>query len=383
VDDASGLYHLKQVRASARGADPTALPGTGSTLDGTVYGAAPANEPRPVEHWQVAGPPTNERLASWGAVLADTHVPFEVRATGNTPSLFNGAVSRCAFGELTLVDCVCTPFAGYGSGTPPDDTRGEFVGLQWVRQGLERVGSGDALTMTAGDLILWDGTRPTEVEVLAPFFKRTLLLPRNRVLSECPQLGDAGAIRIGSAVGSARLLTRYLNALAIELPSLNVQEAEVAVRTLYDLLAEALRPAVPSSREARRTAQRASVRRYIYDNLSDPALTPPRIAAANAMSLRALHALFEETDESVAQMIRRERLRRAFDDLTGTRDESVSDVALRWGFSDAAHFSRVFKREYGMSPSDLRDVSRNRRERTTHCARIAKRSAPSRRYYCV
>ncbi len=237
--------------------------------------------------------------------------------------------------------------------------------------------------MTAGDLILWDGTRPTEVEVLAPFFKRTLLLPRNRVLSECPQLGDAEAIRIGSDVGSARLLTRYLNALAIELPSLSTQEADVAVRTLYDLLAEALRPAVPSSREARRTALRASVRRYIYDHLSDPRLTPPRIAAANAMSVRALHALFEETDESVAQMIRRERLRRAFDDLTGSREESVSDVALRWGFSDAAHFSRVFKREYGVSPSDLRDVSRSRRERTTHRARIAKRPTPSRRYYCV
>ena len=89
----------------------------------------------------------------------------------------------------------CTPFAGHGSGTPPDDIRGEFVGLQWVSQGVERVGRGDVLTMTAGDLILSDGTKPAEVEVLEPFFKRTLLLPRKRVLNECPQLGDAGAIR--------------------------------------------------------------------------------------------------------------------------------------------------------------------------------------------
>ncbi len=326
---------------------------------------------------------TSERLVSWGSVLAATHVPFEIRATNNTPPLFNGTVSRCAFGELALLDCVCTPFAGYGSGTFPDDIRGEFVGLQWVRQGVERVGRGDVLTMSAGDLILWDGTKPAEVEVLETFFKRTLLLPRKRVLSECPQLGDAGAIRIGSDTGSARLLVRYLNALAIELTSLSDLEAKVAVRTVYDLLAEALRPAAPSSREARRTALRASVRRYIHDNLSDPRLSPPRIAAANAMSVRALHALFEETDESVAQTIRRERLRRAFDDLTDSSDDSVLDIALRWGFSDAAHFSRVFKREYGLSPSDVREGSHDRRERTMHRARIAKRSGPTRRYYCV
>ena len=181
---------------------------------------------------------------------------------------------------------------------------------------------------------------------------------------------------IGSNTGSARLLVRYLNALAIELTSLSQLEAKVAVRTVYDLLAEALRPAAPSSREARRTALRASVRRYIHDNLSDPRLSPPRIAAANAMSVRALHALFEETDESVAQTIRRERLRRAFDDLTDSLDDSVLDIALRWGFSDAAHFSRVFKREYGLSPSDVREGSQDRRERTMHRARIAKRSTP-------
>ncbi len=236
--------------------------------------------------------------------------------------------------------------------------------------------------MTAGDLILWDGTKPAEVEVLEPFFKRTLLLPRKRVLNECPQLGDAGAIRIGSDTGSARLLVRYLNALAIELTSLSQLEAKVAVRTVYDLLAEALRPAAPSSREARRTALRASVRRYIHDNLSDPRLSPPRIAAANAMSVRALHALFEETDESVAQTIRRERLRRAFDDLTDSLDDSVLDIALRWGFSDAAHFSRVFKREYGLSPSDVREGSQDRCRLTLHRARIPN-AAPTRRYYCV
>jgi AraC-like DNA-binding protein len=32
----------------------------------------------------------------------------------------------------------------------------------------------------------------------------------------------------------------------------------------------------------------------------------------------------------------------------------VSVLATRWGLTDAAHFSRVFKTEYGMSPRAFR-----------------------------
>jgi AraC-like DNA-binding protein len=34
--------------------------------------------------------------------------------------------------------------------------------------------------------------------------------------------------------------------------------------------------------------------------------------------------------------------------------KSVSAVAARWGFLDAAHFSRTFRDAFGMSPTDWR-----------------------------
>lgn len=36
---------------------------------------------------------------------------------------------------------------------------------------------------------------------------------------------------------------------------------------------------------------------------------------------------------------------------------SVTDIAFRWGFCDAAHFSRVFKRAFGSTPSDVRHAA--------------------------
>ncbi|MCJ9728672.1 AraC family transcriptional regulator [Bradyrhizobium sp. PRIMUS42] len=34
----------------------------------------------------------------------------------------------------------------------------------------------------------------------------------------------------------------------------------------------------------------------------------------------------------------------------------MTDVALRWGFNDLSHFSRSFRRRFGMSPREYRNL---------------------------
>jgi AraC-like DNA-binding protein len=98
----------------------------------------------------------------------------------------------------------------------------------------------------------------------------------------------------------------------------------------------------------------ARVRAAIDENLADPGLRPPLIAAAHGISLRTLHTLFAEHGESVSGYIRRQRLARCRADLLRPGPLSITEAAFRWGFTDSAHFSRVFKAEYGRSPRDLR-----------------------------
>jgi AraC-like DNA-binding protein len=99
---------------------------------------------------------------------------------------------------------------------------------------------------------------------------------------------------------------------------------------------------------------RAEIRRYVRTHLQDTTLGPTAIARAYSMSVRALHALFEDADESVAGLVRRERLARCIEDLQQPNGGSVTEIAFRWGFSDAAHFSRLFKRAFGVTPSEVR-----------------------------
>lgn len=309
------------------------------------------------ERWRIHQPADRHGTAGeWERILASTHIGFDVRFGHRTPARFQGSVVRRRFGELTLVDCVCAPFSGHHALIQPD-VDDSTIGFQTVRRGTERVRhkSGEN-TVTAGQAVLWDGSQPVDVDVVEPLVKRTLILPRERVLAVCPRVGDPRALLTLGENPSARLLSRYLSSLADEIPRLAADDP--AIRTMTDIALELLRatiePSVPGDRAAAREAQRADVRRYIREHLQDPRLCPESIARAHALSLRSLHALFEGTGESVAAFVRRSRLTQCHADLELPNTGTVTEIALRWGFPDAAHFSTAFKREFGRTPRDVR-----------------------------
>jgi transcriptional regulator GlxA family with amidase domain len=98
------------------------------------------------------------------------------------------------------------------------------------------------------------------------------------------------------------------------------------------------------------------MRQHIEANLGDPELSPAGIAAAHFMSTRQLHNIFHEADTTVAGWIRTRRLEHCRRDLRDPilGDRPVGAIAARWGFLDAAHFSRTFRLAFGEPPSAYR-----------------------------
>jgi AraC family transcriptional regulator, positive regulator of tynA and feaB len=312
------------------------------------------------ERWRAHGATVQRRLESWSEILATTHISFEVRETARTPTEFQGAVIRRRLGDLMLVDCAASPFLGVHDDrmVNPTGSSENILGFQFVCKGVELVREKSReVALRPGDVVLWDGLQPTEVEIIEPFYKRTLMFPRDEVLALCPRLAEAESLPALDRNGPARLLVRYMNALALELPQLEPGARIAAANAALELLRAAVEPRLPTNRGAERAALRADIRRYVRRHLQDADLGPASIAAAYAMSVRALHALFEDSDASVATLVRTERLARCREDLQRPNGGSVTEIAFRWGFCDAAHFSRVFKREFGVTPSEVRHVA--------------------------
>ncbi|MET8541854.1 AraC family transcriptional regulator [Kitasatospora sp. NPDC004799] len=111
--------------------------------------------------------------------------------------------------------------------------------------------------------------------------------------------------------------------------------------------------------EARSTMDETLVTRimaYARAHLADRDLTPERIAAEHAVSLRRLYTLLSGAGISLEQWLIAERLGKARRMLAAARYDrlTVAAVSARCGFSSPSHFSRRFQAAYGVSPSEWR-----------------------------
>lgn len=205
-----------------------------------------------------------------------------------------------------------------------------------------------------GQLILWDSETARDFEIIDPHHELYLLLPRSRVSAGLAEAAAraSGAIAAGPGSGLLAIAAQQLGTIYRELDQLSDAALTIACQSLFDVLDCAL-----STAEQRPTASAAllrGVRQYIEDNLDDINLGPSTIAAAHGISVRTLHQLFSSTGTTVGRWIRDRRLKACYRALShGGSSETVTDVAFRWGFNDAAHFSRCFKRAFGVTPSSV------------------------------
>lgn len=98
---------------------------------------------------------------------------------------------------------------------------------------------------------------------------------------------------------------------------------------------------------------------FIECQLSATNLDTELVAAHCHVSSRYLHAIFARHSLSVSGHIRENRLqqcRRALLDPAMSH-QSIIDIACRWGFSDPSHFGRVYRKRFGLSPSEERVAS--------------------------
>jgi AraC-like DNA-binding protein len=105
-----------------------------------------------------------------------------------------------------------------------------------------------------------------------------------------------------------------------------------------------------------RVAHRNRALRHIRAHLPDRDLTPTRVAEDCGLSLAYLHEIFRGSGRGVEATIFAERLERAgvvllAPDHAGSQ---IATIAYRLGFSDPAHFTRAFRRHFGVSPSEWR-----------------------------
>lgn len=153
---------------------------------------------------------------------------------------------------------------------------------------------------------------------------------------------------------------------------------------LFALIAHGLDDACESARALYVLNRKQAMGRYIDAHIDDRDLDARRLAETFGISRAVLFRAFEETG-GVAETITSRRMARAFHRLSRAtpRRGLVGMTAAAAGFSDLAHFSRVFRRHIGTAPSNIVGLTEERAEESKHSSQAtgALREAPLTQIY--
>ena len=215
---------------------------------------------------------------------------------------------------------------------------------------------GNEFTTRPGDLLLTDPTIPIDSRPRSAHDYRRWMLPRAWIEPHLPAGRRPLSAQFAGAHGINGLLQAYLRALNDAIDECDSAELPGVIDNFCRLLALACGGEPGDQRAAARAAKLRQVKDHVALHLSEPDLTPTRVAAAMMISVRQLHLLFEPTGTSFAEYVLGRRLEecRATLESPSNRTRSVTDIAYAWGFNSLASFYRAFNRRFGVSPGMVR-----------------------------
>ncbi|GAA4737418.1 helix-turn-helix domain-containing protein [Nocardioides endophyticus] len=231
----------------------------------------------------------------------------------------------------------------------------EQLNLVFVNRG-ETVVEQDARTATIrpGDFLFYDSSRPFEFRTHGAFDYTILLMPKHR-LGLSAQVYEACTARPQSCRNPIGASARSLTSSLVGSTTLDIDDHRQLA--LQEAVLRAVASLIPTA-DIRPPAEMfvALARAHIRRNLFDPGMSPATVAQAVGISVSYLHRLFSNEQETVAALIREERLQAAMRRLTSPAhaSESISDIGRACGLEDPAHFSRVVRARFGVAPRELR-----------------------------
>ena len=295
----------------------------------------------------------SERLEFWQEIVCKKYVSASAQ-TEVLDDEFAGSLTSGELGPLVVAE-LDAPLH-FWSRKPchvRNDDQDVFIVSLIQRGGGELTQRGRSARLGPGDLVIYDSGATFDYALRA----RTQLvkIPRRLLESKLDRPADFLALKIDRSnplspiLGD--LLTRCLDIdLSRDVGPWIAKRLSSAIVDLLASICDLERDALP---ETQVSAPLERVMRFARANLDDPDLGPEALAAAGPVSVRSLNRLFGALGATPMRWVWSQRLEASRVSLSQGEVRSVTDAAFAHGFSDLGHFSRSFKRTFGISPQKL------------------------------
>ncbi|MBR9885100.1 MAG: helix-turn-helix domain-containing protein [Oceanospirillales bacterium] len=304
-----------------------------------------------------------EKVDFWREVVCNKVVPLDFNVEPNDS--FEGNLRWTQIGDIHLSDIKATPHVALRTLSTIKHSGSDSLIFNLLLSGqcnAEQDGISSQLSaveMHTGMGWLCNAARPYDLRFDQPFHLATLQIPRHMITQNISGVDRLVARNLSSTSQLFPLVQNYILQLAEQRPQFDKAMSERVANNLADLISALLGEHLSGSDSPLSDTKIATlmrVRSFIESNLHDPDLCPNKVAEAMRMSTRYINQLLQSEGTSLSRYIWQRRLDRVSRLLKNpvNQGNNISSYAFACGFNDMTHFSKAFKKQFGMSPSEYR-----------------------------
>lgn len=309
-----------------------------------------------VEVFPLTETPPRERFESFCATIDQVFCPMSIEPGGAGSRVFDASIRMANLGTLRLAHVASTrcsvrrrPEDIARIGDPAYLVKFQLRGRAiWSQRHRE-------VHLNPGDFVIASTTEPYSLRFLEDYSMPVLALSDAVMRDICSDPEQFLGVRMSGEDADCGLLSSFVGQVITRLGRLTAPVLTRSEANILDLLR-----AVLAARAKRRSIpleeQRRAIKTFVRQHLTDHRLSAAMIAQEFGITPRYVHTLFRAESMTIGRYIRSVRLdacRRALEAPTSER-QSLTEVALSFGFYDLSHMSRCFREAFDVSPTEVR-----------------------------
>lgn len=293
---------------------------------------------------------------AWRSAVSDRLATMDLRPTGRNPA--RPSMTARDLGDLLITDWQSPDVEAVRRPAMTKQDADALV-LFTITTGRQIVQTPDETVVLRPGSILVMSTRTTgRIVVPEGLSKRTVRVPLTALAPYDTGPGVPDFLCLDTGTNPlARLAQDFMLGIDAQLDAMSAIDVEGARNALLVLIAGMIRAThAPDPNETDFLPfLRRALEEWIVGHLTSGAIRVNDLATAHNVAPRTVHRAFAATGDTMGSVVRAHRLAAARNDLVHT-SASIGAIAHRWGFCDASHLGREFRREFAMSPGDYRSA---------------------------
>jgi AraC family transcriptional regulator, positive regulator of tynA and feaB len=292
------------------------------------------------------------QIQRWSDALTDLCGRFDVDPLEGAS--FEGRINFTTVSRLKLCQIEASQHRIAHSYARSRETNHPYIKILFQTYGISYFEQdGRHIEIGPGDCLAYDVSSPHTIVSPALTRHDVVIVPKELLQERGFRSEKMAAYKLSARSGTGRIAHDVTHAAFDEANRLSPNSAASVAESLIDLLLLPLREADRMLDRAGPEAVYVRAQAFIREHLRDPDLSIDQISAALGCTKRYLHMVFSDRGMTVSDYIWRARLQHCRQELETQSGKTITDVAFSWGFSSSSHFSRVFRKYFGVMPSSV------------------------------